>query len=221
VINRLVALADKGRVLDLGCGTGELAIPLSAAGLSVDALDPSAAMLKIATANDNSVNWIHAYAEDFDFSRQYSLICCGNSLHWMDWPVVFDKFKQTLKAQGLLAIITEGHLCGLLVQDQINDLVATYSTNQDFQPFSLIDSLQSNGFFRIIGQQICDKTPFSQSLSDFISSFHARNGLSIERMGEDKTQQFDNHLTEIMQHITQNGQVCGYTQASVTWGTAV
>jgi len=40
-------------------------------------------------------------------------------------------------------------------------------------------------------------------------------------MGEDKAQQFDNHLTEIMQHITQNGQVCGYTQANVTWGTAV
>ncbi|OUS39743.1 hypothetical protein A9R01_00295, partial ['Osedax' symbiont bacterium Rs2_46_30_T18] len=30
----------------------------------------------------------------------------------------------------------QGQLCGLSVQDQINDLVATYSTNQDFQPFS-------------------------------------------------------------------------------------
>ncbi|EPJ52347.1 MAG: hypothetical protein OFPI_14170 [Osedax symbiont Rs2] len=134
----------------------------------------------------------------------------------MDWPQVFAKFKRSLQPQGLLAIITEGHLCGLSVADQVHQLVATFSTNQDFQPFSLIELLQSNNFFRIIGQQICDKTPFSQSLDDFVSSFHARNGLSIERMGIDKAQQFDLQISEIVRLITRNGKVHGYTQACVT-----
>jgi len=44
-IATLTRLAGTGRVLELGAGTGRLAIPLAAAGLEVDALDGSGAML--------------------------------------------------------------------------------------------------------------------------------------------------------------------------------
>lgn len=42
---RLARLATGGRVLELGAGTGRLAIPIAGAGLGVDALDGSAEML--------------------------------------------------------------------------------------------------------------------------------------------------------------------------------
>jgi SAM-dependent methyltransferase len=42
----LAMLADGGRVLELGVGTGRLAIPLAAAGLHVHGIDSSAAMLQ-------------------------------------------------------------------------------------------------------------------------------------------------------------------------------
>lgn len=44
-VARLVALAGGGRVLELGAGTGRLALPLAAAGLEVHALDASPRML--------------------------------------------------------------------------------------------------------------------------------------------------------------------------------
>lgn len=45
-VDTLATLADGGPVLELGAGTGRLAIPLAARGLDVDALDASAAMLE-------------------------------------------------------------------------------------------------------------------------------------------------------------------------------
>ena len=46
--NLLLNLIDKGSVLDLGCGTGRLAIPLAQKGLEVVGLDASEPMLEFA-----------------------------------------------------------------------------------------------------------------------------------------------------------------------------
>jgi SAM-dependent methyltransferase len=45
IVRRVVELAGSGPVLELGCGTGRLALPISAAGHRVVALDASTAML--------------------------------------------------------------------------------------------------------------------------------------------------------------------------------
>jgi SAM-dependent methyltransferase len=45
-VARLVAMAPGGTLLELGVGTGRLALPLAAAGLSVTGVDSSAAMLQ-------------------------------------------------------------------------------------------------------------------------------------------------------------------------------
>lgn len=44
-VERLVQLADGGKVLELGIGTGRIALPLAAAGVEVSGIDASTAML--------------------------------------------------------------------------------------------------------------------------------------------------------------------------------
>lgn len=51
-VSAISGLSPGGRVLELGVGTGRLALPLVRAGLSVDGIDSSAAMLKRLSAND-------------------------------------------------------------------------------------------------------------------------------------------------------------------------
>lgn len=55
-VQTLVALADGQRVLELGVGTGRLAVPLAAAGVDVTGVDSSAAMLGVLTGKDSSVH---------------------------------------------------------------------------------------------------------------------------------------------------------------------
>ncbi|HJY71073.1 MAG TPA: methyltransferase domain-containing protein, partial [Streptosporangiaceae bacterium] len=49
------------RVLDVGCGTGSLAIALAGTGRSVTGVDPAAASLDVARSKDGSaaVTWVH------------------------------------------------------------------------------------------------------------------------------------------------------------------
>ena len=56
----IVAELRAGSVLDLGCGTGELAVRLAAAGIDVTGVDPAAASLAVARAKPHAqaVRWL-------------------------------------------------------------------------------------------------------------------------------------------------------------------
>jgi SAM-dependent methyltransferase len=63
------AIADElgaVHVLDIGCGTGTLAVLLAAAGRAVTGVDPAAASIEVARAKDPAgrVTWIHGDATD-------------------------------------------------------------------------------------------------------------------------------------------------------------
>ncbi len=210
--------ADSGSVLDVGCGTGEIAIPMSRRGFKVDAVDPSPAMLDIAKSDMSDVTWHCSYAEQIDLTARYDLICCANSIHWMNWEGVFPKFLNLLSENGFLAIVTDGGMEGVAGYEDIVELISRYSTNQDYVPFSVLDVLNAEGYFETAGSVSTEKIPVSQSPVDYIESFHARNGFSVERMGGKKAQDFDRRLAAIVEPHLVNGLVCGYTKVNVTWG---
>ncbi len=74
-----------GDVLELACGTGQLTLPLAAAGVRIAGLDLSEPMLKIARARAASANisveYVHGDMRAFDLGRRFALIFIGrNSL---------------------------------------------------------------------------------------------------------------------------------------------
>lgn len=106
-------LNGKGRLLDLGCGTGEIAFSLAPYFEDVIGLDPSADMLteaknKAKKNNVSNVKWIEGKAEDIESSlAPIRLTIAGVSFHWMKQPIVFEKVYEITENNGGMVIISD------------------------------------------------------------------------------------------------------------------
>ncbi|MCL2869300.1 class I SAM-dependent methyltransferase [Candidatus Saccharibacteria bacterium] len=102
-------------LLDLGCGTGELALPLSKTFGKVIAWDPDADMLRLAKqkADEQDVkNVVFEQKSSDDLSgltEKIKLCTMGQSFHWMDGTDTLIEIKKHLVDNGGVAIIGLKH----------------------------------------------------------------------------------------------------------------
>jgi SAM-dependent methyltransferase len=99
------------RVLEVGCGTGQLTRSLLARGLHVTALEPGANLLARATENlaghgAGAVEFVPAKLEDAPFPRgQFQAVFSASAFHWTDPEVSWRKVADALVPGGTLALI--------------------------------------------------------------------------------------------------------------------
>jgi SAM-dependent methyltransferase len=97
-------LDGTGRLLDLGCGTGNVAIPLAAYVEEVVAVDVEPEMLaELRKAAPANVRTVEARAEDVDESwGRFRLATVGAALHWFDSSLVLGNLARLTPAVALL-----------------------------------------------------------------------------------------------------------------------
>ena len=110
-LNSYLALADElsaDTVLDVGCGTGSLAVLLAASGRTVVAVDPAEASLEIAKVKDwaAKVRWIHGDATALPPLNADLAVMTGNVAQVF---LADDEWGQTLRGIGA-ALRPGGHL---------------------------------------------------------------------------------------------------------------
>ena len=97
--------------------------------------------------NHPGINWICGPVEKVLLSPPYALITAGQSLHWMDWEVVFPRLKESLTRNGYLAIVGQKNSPMPWDGDLFKKIIPTYSTNQDFVPYNLVEESESRNLF--------------------------------------------------------------------------
>jgi SAM-dependent methyltransferase len=146
----------------VGCGTGNVARPLTEYVEHIDAVDLSLPMLERARTLPGGyspkVRWLHGRAEDVELEPPYALVTAGESLHWMEWDVVLPRFAQLLMPHGVLAIV---HIVDqpVLWREGYCQIEQRFTNNPSYVPFDWIVELEKYGLFQKLGESWADGLP--------------------------------------------------------------
>lgn len=211
------------RLLELGCGTGDLSLRLAPLVDRLDAIDPSRAMLAAARrrpkADHPNLRWIESSAEEFDYSGgPYAMVVSAEAFHWLDWSVVIPKAAQALTPNGLLAIV-DGRSGWLRVPwaDDLRALIQRYSTRPRVE-INLIDELERRGLVKATQRLVTKPLAFAQSIENYCRALHSSSGLSVDTLGPAKAKAFDAELERIVRPYATSGSITRDIVARVTLG---
>ena len=210
------------RLLDLGCGTGEITLHMRGRVAEIDAIDPSAAMLAVARGrpgnDDPRIRWVRSTAAEALLRPPYGLVVASESFHWMDWTRVPARLAAALHPDGWLVLTGGRAFVDAPWQTDLRRLLARYSTNRAFRPYDLVDELTRRGLFAEAGRRTVPGEAFEQSVDDYVESVHTRNGFSRMRMAPADADAFDHALRALVLAHHPDGVVRGSTPATVVWG---
>ena len=169
VIHRLrEQLRDAQRILDVGTGTGNIALALAEVVPVVDAVDPSPLMLKAARTkaqamNIQNVRFSLQGAYDLDFpNKTFDAVVLSHVLHIVERPdLALTEARRVLREGGLIIAPTYCHGQNLLARSL--SFVARKLLKQPvyhiFTSQNLTELVRSNGYEPLSCELIPDKIP--------------------------------------------------------------
>jgi SAM-dependent methyltransferase len=113
---RSTNLPEGGRILEVGCGTGQATIPLARRGFRVHAVELSSTLAEVARRNFRPYPGIHVVEGAFeDFlppADPFDLVLAASAWHWIEPTVRYRRAAEMLVPGGWLAVVQSHHITG-------------------------------------------------------------------------------------------------------------
>jgi SAM-dependent methyltransferase len=107
----VAGLTAGDRVLEIGCGTGQLTRSLLARGLHVTAVEPGANLIALAERRAHGpgeVEFLNCRFEDARLDGQFPAVFSAAAFHWVDPDVSWHNAAESVAPGGVLALIQHG-----------------------------------------------------------------------------------------------------------------
>ena len=110
------AIQEGSRVLEIGCGTGQVSVPLARAGADLVAVELGPALAAIArkrlAAFPGTRIVVGAFEDVALAAGSFDAVVCANAFHWLDPGTRAAKCARALRRGGVLAIVHPHHVQG-------------------------------------------------------------------------------------------------------------
>ncbi|WP_067624282.1 class I SAM-dependent methyltransferase [Alicyclobacillus acidiphilus] len=115
-LRRNAGIGQGCRVLEIGCGTGQLTVPLAERGCEIVAIDLGATTVEIAQRNLRQYPAVEvqlAAFEDWNLpDSPFDVVVSATAFHWLDPSIRVVKSADALHSGGVLAVISTHHIAG-------------------------------------------------------------------------------------------------------------
>ena len=103
------AVPDGGAILEIGCGTGQLTVPLAERGYEITAVELGRELSRLAAANLAAFPNAAVVCADFEGwdvePCAYDLVVSAQAFHWIEPAIGYPKVHTALRPGGCLALI--------------------------------------------------------------------------------------------------------------------
>ena len=110
----LCGLSKAHRVMDLGCGPGQLAVALAPFAGEVVALDPEPAMLTVASEYAAQAGVAIRFVEGGSYQLgpelgTFRMVAIGRAFHWMDRARTLERLDERIEDGGAVVLFRDRH----------------------------------------------------------------------------------------------------------------
>ena len=223
-VELLAELAAGGAVVDLGCGTGELARRLAPLVERVDAVDVSAPMIgagRMLPGGDSAnLRWHIGRVEEIDLGCPYGLAVAGSSMHWFDWGSLFPRLVELLP-DGVLAVVHRAWMRDERLTAALVPVYDRHSSNEDFEDLDLFAELGRRSLFEESGRSESAPEPWRPTLDEIVGAHFSASGFAPSKLVDS-----DRFAAEIRQAVEttiepRDGRYDLDVVGTVVWGQPV